>query len=409
MTTDLSVGLWRHGYDELPRRRMCAEDPDAYVVRLLGQRALVVQGEDGARLFYDQAMVRHGAAPRPLAALLFGRGAVHGLDGAVHTARKRMFTGLLDRQEVGRLGACVARRLDQVVPSWAGGPRFSLFEELVRVYGAAVLDWAGTGCQGAQAEAVSRDLAAIVAGFGFRPAAHQRAWLARMRANRWAREVVGDARAGTTRPRPGSALHAVASGNGSALPLDVAAVEFLNVLRPTVAVAWLGAFAGLLVAESPQYGARLAEDARFRVAFAHEVRRLTPFVPALVARAGSDLRHHDVELAAGERVVLDVPGTNTHPDLWDQPDRFLPERFLEGTIGAYCFVPQGGGELTGHRCPGEDVTTTLLTLTLERLARISFSVHRPEIRRDRIPTLPRGGLEMEVFPRAAADVGRLAS
>jgi fatty-acid peroxygenase len=218
-----------------------------------------------------------------------------------------------------------------------------------------------------------------------------------VRANRWARDVVGAAREGRLVPRSGSAVDAFVTGGGRDLPLDVAAAELVNVVRPTVAVAWFGAFAALALAEAPHYGSRLAEDPAFRVAFAHEVRRLSPFAPAVAARAMTAVSHRGVQVQTGGRVVLDIPGTNTHPASWEDAERFLPERFLDREIGPYCYVPQGGGPLaTGHRCPGEDVATALLTVTLERLARTAYAAQRPHVRRDRIPTLPRGGLEVAV-------------
>src|SRR5438128_9972147 len=69
----LASRLWREGYEALPRLRETAEDPDAFEVTMLGQPALVVSGEDGARLFYDESLVRRrDAVPAPLAGLLFG-------------------------------------------------------------------------------------------------------------------------------------------------------------------------------------------------------------------------------------------------------------------------------------------------------------------------------------------------
>lgn len=84
------------GYRFLPRRRS-RHRSDTIELRLLAERLLCVSGPDGARLFYDESrMKRDGAVPAPLANLLFGRGAVHGLDGAERHDRKAMFLSLLD-------------------------------------------------------------------------------------------------------------------------------------------------------------------------------------------------------------------------------------------------------------------------------------------------------------------------
>ncbi|MCF6377403.1 cytochrome P450 [Nocardioides KLBMP 9356] len=261
----------------------------------------------------------------------------------------------------------------------------------MRIYGTAVLAWGGTGVTGREAEDVSRDLADVVAGFGFRAPAYARAWRARTRLDAWARDLVRDARAGELDPAEGTALHTFARGAGRDLPVRVAAVDLLNFLRPTVAVSWLGTFAAMALAEHPDEAARLTgdgADAHLR-AFADEVRRTSPFVPALTGIATTDFRTQQHWVREGDRIVLDVPGTNTHPGAWPWASEFRPSRFLEEQPGEYRFVPQGGGSLEGHRCPGEGVTTALLVVTLRHLARTGFTLTAGPVRTDRIPTLPR--------------------
>ena len=141
-------------------------------------------------------------------------------------------------------------------------------------------------------------------------------------------------------------------------------------VRPSVAVAWFVAFAALALVEQPGWRARIADgDAAAARAFAHEVRRCYPFVPVLAARAR---RAQDVlgqPVRRGGLVVLDVH--RHHPrarGLAQTPDRFDPARFL-GPVEEEALVPQGGGDVrTGHRCPGEGVTLTLLEVAVRRLA-----------------------------------------
>ena len=155
----------------------------------------------------------------------------------------------------------------------------------VSVYGAASLHWAGLDVTRREADLVSRRLAEIVDGFGFAGPAYVRGWRARRWAERWARTAVRDARDGRTSPVAGSALQMIAATD---LDDRQATVELLNVLRPTVAVSWLGCFAGLALASVPaEERARLVpqEAVHERYAFAQEVRRTSPFVPALTALA----------------------------------------------------------------------------------------------------------------------------
>jgi fatty-acid peroxygenase len=371
-------------------------DGHAFETRLLGRRALVVGGEDGARLFYDQTLIRRrDAVPAALSDLLFGRGAVHGLDGDEHQARKDMFLRILRPEQVDRLAATAAARLDTAVADWSRRREVALFDELVQVYGHSVLDWAGTGCDGEQASAVSRDLAAIVDGFGGAGAAYPRAWAARRRVDRWARDVFRQVDDGRLVPPPGSAVDVIA---GSGLDRAVAAVELGNVVRPTVAVAWLGAFVALALIQHPEHGATLVHGTdEQRIHFVDEVRRLYPFVPVLAGRLERDLSWRDHHMRADEALVLDVRGTNLDACAWSQPAGFVPERYHTHPANEFQLVPQGGGRAeTGHRCPGEPVTVALLAETARRLAALSFTVRSTHYDPSRIPTRPDDGVRMRV-------------
>ena len=396
MSLDLALRLWRQGYDAIPAARGWAPGRDAFVTRMLGRRALVVRGEEGARLLYDTGLVgRRKAVPAALADLLFGRGAVHGLDGREHAERKALLMRVLDPDRVDRLVSEAAVVLDRAVEEWRQRGEVVMFDELVRAYGAAVLTWAGTGLSGPEADRTSHELACIVDGFGGAGRAYPRAWLARRRTDTLLRSVIDDARTGRTAPPERSPVRLLAE---SSLPLELAAVELGNVLRPTVAVAWLGTFAALALSENPSWAPRLASDGLAREAFAHEVRRFFPFVPALAARLTGDYVGPGARLRRGDRVVLDVPGTNYDPRTFDRPELFAPERFLGQMPGPFAFVPQGGGHPeTGHRCPGERATIGLLTETLRVLSGLELTT-RSDVRVDarRIPTRPTDGLVVRV-------------
>src|SRR5258705_5010771 len=88
---------------------------------------------------------------------------------------------------VGRVedgSCCSTRPYRSWVPRCSRGPAFP---------------WSG-------ARRLARDLASIVDGFGSLGPRHARARLARKRADRWARGLVADVRAGRLHPPAGSAL-----------------------------------------------------------------------------------------------------------------------------------------------------------------------------------------------------------
>ena len=165
-----------------------------------------------------------------------------------------------------------------------------------------------------------------------------------------------------------------------------------------MAVAWFGTFAAIALDEHQEWRQRVRDDARTREAFAHEVRRLYPFVPALAARTRRSLTWQGERLPAGRRLVLDVRGIDLDPRTFAEPLAFEPERFRADMPGPYEFLPQGGGHPeTGHRCPGERITMRLLDVTIATLAGIEYDVvgdRRVPLRR--IPTRPEGGLRIRM-------------
>jgi fatty-acid peroxygenase len=366
---------------------------------MMGRRTLVVRSPEGAKSFYDESLVRRrDAVPPPLAWLLFGRGAIHGLDAPEHRERKQMFLDVLAPERLRPLVDAVNDALSTRIASW-GGREVEVYGELVSAYGEAVMTWAGVPLDD-DVEARSRQLAVIVDGFGFAGPAYAQAWRARMDANRWARRMVEDAREGRVPTVAGTVLAAIAESD---LPAHTAGVELLNVLRPTVAVAWLGTFAALRCAQFPDWGARLADPTggRDRLAFAQEVRRTTPFVPALAGRVRRAGVVSGVEVRPRQRLVLDVIGIDHDPTRWPDPQRFDPSRFLQTEPGAFDLVPQGGGSpSSGHRCPGESVALVLLDVTLRHLTTVDYTITAAEVDRTRMPTLPSDGLLVRV-PEAA--------
>jgi fatty-acid peroxygenase len=168
------------------------------------------------------------------------------------------------------------------------------------------------------------------------------------------RALVQDVRQGRVSAPRGSVLDTIAATD---LDARTAAVELGNVIRPTIAVSWLGAFAGLALSsvdDQPWWRQQLldGDPRRARWAVAQEVRRTAPFVPALAGRVRRATRHEGVDLGVGDRVVLDVRGIDLDPDVYADPRQFRPERFLDREPTPYDLVPQGGGLPRGHRCPG---------------------------------------------------------
>jgi fatty-acid peroxygenase len=357
--------------------------------RLLGRPAIAIGGPDAARFFFaDGHFGRH-----PAAAALFGEGAVQTLDGPAHRHRKALFAGLLTGDGAKQLVDYADEEFEVAARRWPGRAGISLFDEVARIIATAVTRWIGVP----ETQRDPADLLAMVAGRGMPGPRSARAFAARRRRERWLAEIIEDVR---RESRPRSPLTAIArhSEDGHLLDSRTAAVEVLNIIRPTTAVTWLVTFAAHALDHWPGLRGNLHDDEYAR-AFAHEVRRFYPFTPFLGGRATRDLRFQGEEVPAGTLVLLDVYGQHHDERVWPEPYAFRPDRFLGRPIGEFELIPQGGGDpRTGHRCPGEQLTVALLSTLAQRLAALDYYLppQRTGIDLSRMPTRPRDGIRLVV-------------
>lgn len=401
--------LWQ-GYEFLPRlwRRYGTGGCE---IRLLGRRTVCLVGAEAMELLYDQRRFqRAGALPGAVRHTLVGDGGVQGLDGIAHRYRKAMFMRLLDPGALAALVAPTRARWQQAVAGWTGQARPVLFDEAARVLTAAACEWLGIPLPAAELPARAADQVAMVDAFATVGPRHWRGRLARRRSEAWIADLVRRVRDRRLPVPEDSGLAVVAAyrepDNG---PLDprTAAVEVLNLLRPTVAVAWWVVFAAHALHRHPGWHARLrGGDPADLERFVQEVRRFYPFAPAVGARVREEFTWRGHRFPRGRLVVVDVYGTDRDPARWADPDVFDPDRFSGRQIGPYELVPQGGGDPhRGHRCAGDDATVRLLAESVRVLAGLDYQVPQQDLRIPlrRMPTRPRSGVVLSGV-RAAAQL-----
>lgn len=108
-----------------------------------------------------------------------------------------------------------------------------------------------------------------------------------------------------------------------------------------------------------------------------ETLRLHPPLPLLVPREST----HDVQLlgydiAARTRVVINAWAIGRDPLIWQDPDEFLPERFLNTRVdfkGQFQFIPFGAGR---RGCPGAAFALGVVELVLANLV-LQFEFELP--------------------------------
>jgi fatty-acid peroxygenase len=376
---------------------------DVRTIRLLGRRTLVLRGRAGVELFYDIDRVsRRRAVPGLVSNTLFGKGAVHGLDGDEHHQRKQLFLDATAPDRVADLAERVGATWDAELDRWTHTGHGTVFPSAVRAIGVAVQEWAGLGAAPVVMRRRAWQLVQIVDGFGVPGLPYLRARLARRRAEAWARRALSAVRRGDLRPPSDSLVERMAVARdlaGDLLPLRTAAVELLNVLRPTVAVSYFVMFAARELEANPDLNDACADGDPWAVrTFSDEVRRMTPFVPVLGGRTRHPFTWHGLHVRSGDRLLLDVYGTNHEAAAWQYADTFDPGRFRSAEQRHRPdFIPQGGGPVdTGHRCPGEGIALSLLEQMVPRLARLDWRIHPDDrdLSLSRMPARPDGGVRL---------------
>ncbi|WP_299932510.1 cytochrome P450 [uncultured Nocardioides sp.] len=398
-TADSTIALLRDPYRYISRR--AAElGEDIFETRLLLRPTTCMTGVEAAGVFYDPSRFqRAGAAPPPLQKTLFGQGGVQGLDDEDHRQRKAMFLQIVERDRVEALVEVVTREWQRAVDGWIAVGQIKLYPRLQVLLTRAVCEWAGVPLPEAEVEVRARQLTALFDDAGRIGVGHLRSRAARKAADRWAAEVIDQIRAGKLDPPPSSAAYVVAhyrERDGRPMAPRVAAVELLNVLRPTVATAVYITFVAHALDAHPAWKERLANgDGGEDLAFVEEVRRHYPFFPAVAAVVREPFEWRGHRFPPGRRVLLDLYGTNHESRYWRDPDRFDPGRFLGEEPDRFAFVPQGGGEpAVHHRCPGEPISTRLMTVALDRMVRhMTYTPLAVPTALDfgRLPALPAGG------------------
>lgn len=399
MAWDSTLAFLREGYTFIAAR--CdARGVNAFQTRLLGKKTVCLRGPSAARFFSDETMfTRKNAAPRRLLTTLLGKGGVQGLDGAEHQHRKAMFLALMAPARVDALALRFRELWLEAIPHWQTQSSFGLFDALQELVCRAVCDWAGVPLDApGEARRRTRDMALLIESAGSLGAKYWRGKRARKRSERWAMRLIRSVRDGGLQPGEDTALSVIAlheDMHGARLPLRVAAVELLNVIRPTVAVARFMAFEAMALFEHPEWSERIrgGEDPE---RFVLEVRRLTPFFPFATARAKVRTAFEGVHIAKGQRVILDLYGTLHHDATFEDAKAFRPERFAMRPPGEFDMIPQGAGEhRVHHRCPGEWITVALMKVAAELLTRsMTYDVPAQDLTVDlrQMPALPRSRL-----------------
>lgn len=394
-TPDSTIALAKDGYEFISKR--CHRfQSDIFQTRLMFQKTICMKGENAARQFYDKEYFkREGVAPSNIKATLFGEGGVQGLDDEAHLNRKQMFMSLMAENRLENISVLFSNQWQTYTSKWAALDSVVLFTEVKEIICRAICEWTGVPLDEEEVPQRTNDLAAMIDGSGSIGQRHWKARSARKRSEEWISDLIKKIRTEELDVAKGSAIHTFATHrdlNGNLLNEQIAAVELLNILRPSVAVSRYIIFSALALHQYPEYRQKLLDDEHLLPHFVNEVRRFYPFFPFVAAIVRKDFTWNGYSFPSGRRVLLDLYGTNHDADLWKNPGRFRPERFAEREPGSFDLIPQGGGSHHhNHRCAGEWITLAMMKTAVNLLTKsIQYEVPDQNLQIDlsRIPAIP---------------------
>lgn len=334
---------------------------DIFETRLLGKKVICIRGEEAAKVFYNNKLFRRkGALPKRVLKTLFGINAIQTLDGTKHLHRKHFFQSVVNPEARKRLIEIAVKKWEKAAGRWENCEQIQLFNEANTILCQSVCEWAQVPLNPAEEKNRIKDFRDMVSSFGSVGLKYWNGKMARKRTEKWMKQLIEDTRAGRLNPDKNSALYQAAwyKEGSNLLDSHMAAVELINILRPTIAVSRYITFLALALRDHPACREKLIEaysscQEGYPEMFVQEVRRYYPFVPCLGAIVKRDFKWKGWKFRRGTLVLLDIYGMSRDPHIWENPEEFEPERFRGGGRHLFDFIPHGGGSVsTGHRCPG---------------------------------------------------------
>lgn len=400
---DNTLDLVKEGFNFLPIRRKALES-DIFETRLIGQKAICMAGEEAAEIFYDEEKFkREGAMPKPLKSSLLGEGGIHGLDGEAHKHRKRMLLSMMTPERLEDMKRIIVSEMDKKATQWEQQDEVVMLDEIQKVFGIAGMRWAGLPLDDEDIDKRVEELVDMVdfggSTVGKTGISFAEGVASRKSHEKWLQKLIKQVRSGKIKPHPSTALYIVANHterDGKELDLHSASVDLNNTYRPLIAAAYFVAFGLLALHEHSGVEEKLkADEDGYSKNFTQEVRRYYPFAPAIIAKVKKKFDWKGHTFKKNRLVVLDFYGTNRHPDAWEEPDEFRPERFHDWKESPFSFIPQGGGDFySGHRCAGEWLTVMAMRSTFEYITKsMTYDVPNQDLEYDmgRIPAFPKSG------------------
>jgi cytochrome P450 len=108
------------------------------------------------------------------------------------------------------------------------------------------------------------------------------------------------------------------------------------------------------------------EEETYLTATIQETLRLRPVIVLVIRKLTEPVEIGGYEIPAGAAITPSIHLVHRNPAIYPEPDRFLPERFLETPPGTYTWIPFGGGV---RRCLGAAFAQFEMAVVLKELVK----------------------------------------
>jgi cytochrome P450 family 135 len=110
----------------------------------------------------------------------------------------------------------------------------------------------------------------------------------------------------------------------------------------------------------------IAGSEKYLTATIQETLRLRPVIVLVIRKLTEPVEIGGYELPAGASVTPCIHLVHRNPEIYPEPDRFLPERFIDNPPGTYTWIPFGGGV---RRCLGASFAQFEMAVVLKELVK----------------------------------------
>jgi len=426
-----TFGFIRNPYrflDECARRY-----GDWFTLRVPGVTPFVFTSEPSAirEVFLGDTEILHaGKANRPLGVYM-GERSVLFLDGEAHLHDRRLILPSFQGERMRAYGPVMRSIAREAIARWQVGRRFAIYPSM-RALTFDVIMRAAFGLEGSAESARLRELIArLFALYSGRfaslfPISAFRIdlgpwspWGRVVRLNREMEAALfaefARRRASTNGKREDILSMLLAARDEKGQPLSDAVLrdEMMTLLlagheTTAASIAWvmhqLAQHPDVVQAAREELS-HLPEDAdpssmHYLDAVMNETMRLCPVVPNIARELQAPLKIAGRDLPKGVVIALCIYLTHRRAELWPDPERFDPTRFIDARPNPYAFFPFGGGT---RRCLGAAFATYQMKIVLsEVLRRFDIApagyVARPK--RVSIAIGPSEGMPVVLKPRA---------